>query len=276
LIIMTITTIPALAQEVVAAFAERRTIATPPSARNGLDLATAYAVERELVQMRQATGHQTSGVKVGFANKAMWRVLKLDTLVWAHMYDDTVQYARGNEATLSITRTISPKIEPEIVFKMKTPLGAGTTEASAALEAVEWLALGFEIIDCPYADWKFQPADFVAAYGLHAALVVGDPLPVTTANISSLVEQLPAFKVRLSKNGELAAEGSGKNSLRSPALCLAELASAMAKQDGAEPLAAGDLVSSGTLTESIPIQPGAAWTAAVEGLDLPALTLRLT
>jgi hypothetical protein len=38
------------------------------------------------------------------------------------------------------------------------------------------------------------------------------------------------------KNGELVEEGSGKNSLRSPALCLAELAAAIAKQPGAEPL----------------------------------------
>jgi 2-oxo-3-hexenedioate decarboxylase len=98
---------------------------------------------------------------------------------------------------------------------------------------------------------------------------------VTRSNIPELVEQLPKFKVRLAKNGEVVEEGSGRNSLRSPALCLAELATAMARQDGTEPLASGDLVSSGTLTESTPIQPGATWTASVEGPDLPTLTLRL-
>jgi 2-keto-4-pentenoate hydratase len=265
----------ALALQLTSAYAERRTLSSPPSSRDGLDLSTAYAVEGELVRMRGSEGHQTVGVKVGYANKAMWRVLKLETLVWAHMYYDTVRYADANVATLSPAHMISPKIEPEIVFKLKAPPGAGITEAAAALEAVEWLALGFEIIDCPYADWKFQPADFVAAYGLHAALIVGEPRPVTTASIPELAEQLPKFKVRLSKDGQLIEEGSGRNSLRSPALCLAELASAMAKQGGAEPLAAGDLVSSGTLTESTPIQPGATWTAAVEGIDLPTLTLSL-
>jgi 2-keto-4-pentenoate hydratase len=263
-----------IAMELAAAYAERRTLSTPPS-RDGLDLSTAYAVERELVRMRRSGGHETVGVKVGYANKAMWRVLKLDTLVWAHMYDHTVRYAAANVATLSLAHTISPKIEPEIVFKMKAPLSAGITEAAAALEAVEWLALGFEIIDCPYADWKYQPADFVAAYGLHAALVVGEPRLVTAARMSELVEQLPKFKVRLSKDGQLVEEGSGRNSLRSPALCLAELASAMAKQDGTEPLAAGDLISSGTLTESTPIEPGATWTVSVDGIDLPTLTLTL-
>jgi 2-oxo-3-hexenedioate decarboxylase len=271
------TDVKTLASELTAAYAERRPLTTPPSG-DGLDLPTAYAVERELVRIRRSQGRQTAGVKVGYANKAMWRVLKLETLVWAHLYDDTVHYANANAATLSLASMISPKIEPEIVFKMKAPLGAGITEAAAALEAVEWLALGFEIIDCPYADWTYQPADFVAAYGLHAALVVGEAHAVTAATIPALAEQLPSFKVRLSKDGQLVEEGSGRNALRSPALCLAELASAMAKQDGAEPLAAGDLVSTGTLTESTPIQPGATgstWTASVEGVDLPTLTLTL-
>ena len=266
--------IQSLAMQLTAAYAERRTLSTPPS-RDGLDLPAAYAVEREAVRMRRSEGHETVGVKVGYANKAMWRVLKLETLVWAHMYDHTVRNADRNVATLSLAQTISPKIEPEIVFKVRAPLKAGITEAATALEAVEWLALGFEIIDCPYADWKFQPADFVAARGLHAALVLGEPRSVTAANISELVEQLANFKVRLAKDGQLVEEGSGRHSLRSPALCLAELASAMAKQDGAEPLRAGDLVSSGTLTESTPIQPGATWTASVEGIDLSTLTLTL-
>jgi len=268
-----------LALELVAAYAERRPLAVPPSTRDGLDLTTAYGVEGELVRMRREAGRTTTGVKVGFANKAVWRVMKLDTLVWAHIYDDTVRYANANEATLSLAQMISPKIEPEIVFKLKSPLAAGVTDAATALEAVEWLALGFEIIDCPYADWKFQPADFVAAYGLHAALVVGDPLIVTPSHIPALAEQLPTFKVRLAKNGDVVDEGLGRNSLRSPALCLAELATAMSRasatQDGTEPLAAGDLVSSGTLTESTLIQRGAMWTASVEGIDLPTLTLSL-
>ena len=267
--------IDALALELTSAYAERRTLSTPPSTRDGLDLLTAYAVERELVRMRRSEGHATVGLKVGYANKAMWRVLKLETLVWAHMYDDTVRYAETNTATLSLARMISPKIEPEIVFKMKARLGRGTSDAAAVLDAVEWLALGFEIIDCPYADWKFQPADFVAAYGLHAALIIGEPRPVTTGSIPALAEQLPKFKVRLARDGQLVEEGSGRNSLRSPALCVAELVSAMAKQDGAEPLSVGDLVSSGTLTESTPIQPGATWSASVEGIDLPTFSLTL-
>ena len=136
----------------------------------------------------------------------------------------------------------------------------------------------FEIIDCVFPGWKFQPADFVASKGLHAALVVGVPLRVTDANRGALAAALPTFAVRLEKDGVLAAEGSGRNALRSPALCLGELGSAIARGAGGPrgPLQAGDLISSGTLTESQPIAAGETWLARVEGLDLAPLTLRTT
>jgi 2-keto-4-pentenoate hydratase len=206
----------------------------------------------------------------------MWRALKLDTVAWAHMYDDTVRYAERNAALLSLARMISPRIEPEIIFKMKSALGGGPHEAAAVLEAVEWIALGFEIIDCAYVDWKFQPSDFVASFGFHAALIVGEPSQVEAATIPALVEQLARFTVQLQKNGELVEEGSGRNVLRSPVLCLGELAAAIARRPGMEPLAAGEIVSSGTLTQAKPIVPGEEWSATVEGLDLPPLTVRTT
>jgi hypothetical protein len=38
-------------------------------------------------------------------------------------------------------------------------------------------------------------------------------------------------------------------------------------------LSAGEIVSSGTLTESQPIAAGQSWRAVVEGIELPPLTL---
>lgn len=265
--------IPAIARELIAAYSTRDVLPAPLSAREpGFDLATAYAVEAELVRLRRAEGWTPVGRKVGYANKAVWRALKLETLVWAHMYDQTVQYARDNAASLDIGRFCSAKIEPEIVFKLRRPLD-GAADAAAALDACEWVALGFEIIDCVYPDWTFQPADFVAAFGLHAGLIVGEPQRVDSSSIPTLVDQLARFTLQLRRNGEVVDEGSGRNSLRSPALCLGELASAIVRRTPDEPLAAGELVSSGTLTESRTIAAGESWTATVEGIALPGLSL---
>lgn len=263
----------ALAQEIADAYAHRRVIGTPSSRDARFDLATAYRVEAELVKHRRASGHTTIGRKVGFANKAIWRVFKLDTLVWAHMYDDTVRFAATREAVeLPIARMTSPKIEPEIVFKLRATLAGG--DATGALQAVEWLALGFEIIDCVYTDWKFQPADFVAACGLHAALIVGEPRPVTVDEIPGLIEALPSFTLKLLKDDSGVAEGSGKNVLRSPALCLAELGAATAA--AGVPLAAGEVITTGTITDAQPITADQTWTATVAGLDLPDLTVHVS
>ncbi len=265
----------ALARELAAAVDQRRIVTAPSARGGGFDLDAAYAVGRELTRLRRAAGHATVGVKVGFANKAVWRALKLQTLVWAPMYDDTTQDASHGRATLSIAHMIAPKIEPEIVMKLRDagPVPLHPDDPAAALRCVEWLAIGYEIIDCPFPDWKFQPVDFVAAFGLHAALVVGPRHDVTEASIPALVDQLAACKVRLFKGDTLAAEGSGRNSLRNPALCLAELSDAMARRRDGEPLAAGALVSTGTLTESQRLAAGDAWRVDVEGIPLAPLTL---
>jgi 2-oxo-3-hexenedioate decarboxylase len=90
------------------------------------------------------------------------------------------------------------------------------------------------------------------------------------------VESLATFPLKLYRNNELVEEGAGKNSLKSPALCVAELGGAMLRQAGQTPLSAGDLISTGTLTTSQLIAAGEVWKAQVEGLPVPALTLRFT
>jgi 2-oxo-3-hexenedioate decarboxylase len=258
-----------LADDIAAAFRDRRPIVPPVARDPAFDVAAAYAVEAELARRRIADGRRIVGRKVGFANKALWRVLKLETLVWAHMYDDTVWFAQNGEASLSIGHMHAPKIEPEIVIKVgraSEPVGS-----SDVGHAIEWIALGFEIIDCPYPDWKFQPADFVAAYGLHAALVVGEARRLEP----EMIEQLATFKVMLSKNGEVVAQGSGRNVLRSPILCLQELSAAAAGRVPPDPIVTGEIISTGTLTESQPMAAGETWSARVDGIDLPALLVRI-
>jgi 2-oxo-3-hexenedioate decarboxylase len=264
----------ALARELLFASETGQMVAVPPSERPGFDLNMAYEVEMTLKRFREAGGHKAVGRKVGYANKAMWRVLKLETLVWAHMYDDTVHCSEGNSANLSIYHHRSLKVEPEIVFGLKQSVGEGA-DAAAALACADWLALGFEIIDCPFPGWRFQPSDFVASFGLHTALVIGERVQVQPDLIPKLVEELPRFKVRILKNGEFVEEGSGKNSLKSPALCLAELGAAIATRFPAQPLGAGEIVSSGTLTAGHPTSKGDLWTVEVEGITLPSLTMRL-
>jgi 2-keto-4-pentenoate hydratase len=268
--------IESLAQELLSAYETGQMVPVLPSERPGFDLDTAYQVEATLKKFREAAGSRAVGLKVGYANKAMWRILKLETLVWAHMYDDTVHYSDRNSATLSIAHPRSLKIEPEIVFGLREPaIIEGAPDAATALASVEWLAIGFEIIDCPFPEWKFQPSDFVASFGLHAALLVGEKMRVRPELIPSFVDELSRFKVRMSRNGDFVEEGSGRNALKNPALCLAELSAAVVRRFPDQPLSAGEIVSSGTLTAGHATGKGDEWRADVEGVSLSSLTLQL-
>ncbi len=267
-----------LARELTDAYALSRPVAELPSARDpGFGLAEAYAVEAELVRMRRATGHVPVGRKVGFANRGLWRLHRLNSVVWAHLYDDTVHYvAPGAPASLSLTWMLAPKIEPEIVFRLKATPTGNPADPSAALRAVESIALGFEVVACVYPGWKFTPPDFVAAFGLHAALVVGPPRAVSSDEIPALARRLAECRVRLLCDGAELATGGGEKVLTNPALCLGELAAGIRREVPADPLVAGELVASGALCDNQFLAAGQRWTAVLEGLELPELTLQTT
>ncbi len=266
-----------LAREIHDSRARGELLAQTLSERDpSFDLAAAYAVEHELRQLRIQRGHRVVGRKLGYASRAVLRALKLDTVVWTALYDDTVVFtdrSATNPIEVSLQGAVAARIEPEIVFCLRSPVGPSVPgEASQILEHVAWLALAFEIVDCRYPDWTFKPVDFVADFGLHRALVVGAPVVVNADNRAALAHGLATFSAQLARGTDVIAEGSAKNVMGSPALALAELASAIPGRVGEQPLVAGDLVSTGTIVKPPPVNPGENWTVTLNALELPALS----
>jgi 2-keto-4-pentenoate hydratase len=264
----------AVAQELIDAYEGGDLLPETLSSREGFDLETAYAVEAELVRRRRAQGRTVVGRKVAFANPAVWPKLNLQTVAWGSMYDDTVQPANELDVT-PVPFTYAPKLEPEVVFKLKGPVTGDPADAGAVMNAVEWISLGYEIVDCPFPEWQFQPPDLVAAFGFHSGLVLGPPTIVNAANAATLAKQLAEFKLRLFKNGTFIEEGGGRNVMRNPALCVGELAAAIARSPWAKALERGELVSTGALTTPMLIAPGETWRAEAEGIDLAPLVMQL-
>ncbi len=147
-----------VARELLSAYETGQMVEVPPSER-GFDLDACYAVEWEIKRLREQAGRKVTGRKVGFANKAMWRILKLPTLVWGHMYDDTVHYANGNLAEISLPRARSLKIEPEIMFGLKRSI-TDEVDAAAALDACEWIAFGYRDHRLPVSGMEISAGRF--------------------------------------------------------------------------------------------------------------------
>jgi 2-oxo-3-hexenedioate decarboxylase len=269
--------IPVIARELLDALDRGGTI--PSIVERNPDFAweQGYAVAAEILRLRRARGERTVGRKIGFTNRNIWPEYGATAPIWAHVYDRTVVVAERHHAAISLKGSARPRLEPEIAFKLRAPLAAGITDPVRILERIEWVAASFEIVDCHFSDWKFHSADSAADFSLHWRLVVGAPQPIHAHEIPALTEQLHDCRVTLSRNGEVRDRGVGANALSHPASALAHLASVLASQPQFEPLAAGEIITTGTLTAALPIRPGETWSSGYEGLPgVTGLTLSFT
>jgi 2-oxo-3-hexenedioate decarboxylase len=140
------------------------------------DLAAAYEVAHLIHRARLAEGAKPIGRKIGFTNPDMWSKFGVREPIWAYIYDTTVVQLHDTKTTCQLSRFAEPKIEPEVVFKFRTapPPGAGII---GVLNAIDWVAHGFEIVQSHFPGWKFRAPDTVADWALHGTLLIGPPQP---------------------------------------------------------------------------------------------------
>jgi 2-keto-4-pentenoate hydratase len=220
---------------VLDAFGSRRLIGLLSDRNPSFDQDGAYAIAAEVHQRRVERGENPVGRKIGFTNRAIWSERGLESPIWGHMYDSTVQYAPTAPVQVGISQLIQPRIEPEIQLHFaRTP--PVTSDETAILECIDWIAHGFEIVQCPFADWKFRAEDAIAAFAVHGLLVIG-PL-VAVADIDDCAAKLRTFTITLARDGEQQATGGGEQVLGSPLLAFAHLAEVLASQSRFPPVLA--------------------------------------
>jgi len=261
-----------LVRKLIDAAAQHRPVEPFSRTVPGFDVARAYAVSEALHRARLARGDRPIGRKIGFTNRTIWDEYGVYEPIWGFVYDSTARFAAEPQATLEIGHLAEPRIEPEIVLHFRdTP--RATRDEAEILAAIDWIAHGFEIVQSPFPGWKFQVADTVAVNGLHGALVVGPPVAV--ADIAACARKLREFTVALSSEGAVRAEGSGANVLDTPLLAMAHLLEVLRSLPQFPPVAAGEIVTTGTLTAALPVRPGETWRTTLSGIELPGLSLNL-
>jgi len=264
-----------IARRIAAALDSGRQIAPFTASDSSFGVAVAYEVLAKLHAWRVAGGYQPVGRKIGFTNRTIWARYGVDRPMWSHVWDRTVGHWPAGEAVLSIAGLCEPRIEPEVVFGLRAPLGA-SRDAHVLLDAVAWVAPGFEIVHTVYPGWKFGAADCTAQLGLHGRLAVGPRRVLDEGGRRALAEALPTMRVTLARDGTVVDTGVGANVLDSPALALAWLRDLLAGQASSPPLAAGEIVTTGTLTDAQPVSAGQRWRATFDGVGLPAFEARIS
>lgn len=264
--------VQAIAAEAFALLETGRQVAPFTRRYPDFQLDDAYRVAAVVRAKREARGERPVGRKIGFTNRTIWTEYNVHRPIWGDLYDTTVFDLSAGSPSSSLHGLAEPRIEPEIVFGLATAPEPGMDE-NALIGCIEWVAHGFEIVQSIFPDWKFLAADTIAAFGLHGALFVGPRHPVASRP-KDWARELSTFEIALFRNGELADRGHAANVLDGPVFALRHLVELLASDRIDRPLAAGEIVTTGTLTRAFPVAPGEAWSTELTGIPLEAAHIR--
>jgi 2-oxo-3-hexenedioate decarboxylase len=245
---------------------------TPYSKRfQGYGLEDAYRVVEEIRARREARGERVVGRKIGFTNAAAWAGYGISGPIWNYLYDRT---------TFDLASIDSCPLHGWPNIRMETEIALGLSadprpemNDDEFLACVDWAALDFEICTSIFPGWRFDVAD-AATTGVHVALALG-PRRSIVDDRTRWGQGLAAFSATLSEAGGAHAIGGGGQVLGSPIKALGYLVREMARFGGS-PLRAGDIVTTGTLTQALPASVGQHWQVEVDTVQLVPIQIRLS
>ena len=182
--------------------------------------------------------------------------------VGAHVGAHGASRADGR-ATLSLAGFVQPRIEPEVVFGLRAP-SRSTDDARAMLAASSGSRRASRSCKAIFRTGSSPRPIAPRRSACTARSSSGRGRRSTTRDRDAIAAALPLFELTLRRGERVVDRGVGANVLDSPALALRHLAQVLAAQPQFPPLAAGEIVTTGTITDAWPVAParrGAATTA---------------
>ena len=241
-----------LAARLTAARTERRAVPQLSDDVPDLDLPTAYAVQRAL---RDDAG-PLAGWKLGVTSRAKQLQVGVDSPIRGFL---AAANALDIGESLLVAEHIQPRCEPEVVLILGRDLEGPYVTAADVMAATAAVAVGIEVLDSRYSDYRFTMPDVVADNTSAGRYLVG--APVDAAGID-----LRLVGVVLEHRGEVVATASGAAALGHPASAVAWLVRSLHAEG--EGLKAGEIVLSGGLTAAVPVVAGDCVVASIDRLGV--------
>lgn len=246
-----------LGDELFDALRARRTLVPLTARHPGIGIDDAYHVSLRFLTRREAGGERVIGKKIGVTSKAVQDMLGVFQPDFGFL-TDAMQVAEGSTVGFVGGGLIQPRAEGEIAFMLKADLrGPGVTREDV-LDATEWVAPCFEIVDSRIADWRIRIEDTVADNASCGVFVVGE------RHTAPRALDLAAVRMDMQKNGAPCGSGLGSAVQGHPAEAVAWLANTLGSYD--IPFKAGELILSGSLAPLVPVVPGDRFTMQIEGM----------
>lgn len=211
----------------------------------------AYAIQSALMAAKLADGRKIIGWKIGLTSKTMQRALAIDIPDSGVLFDDML-FETG--ATIAKGRFIQPRIEAEIAFVMKAPLGGANVTREDVVAATDYVCSSLEILDTrivrqdPHTGRARIITDTIADNAANAGIVLGHqrhaPDEVDLRWVGAIV----------SRNDEVEETGLGAGVLNDPVQGLVWLARRM--HSYGQQIQAGQVILSGSFISPIECPSG--------------------
>lgn len=216
----------------------------------------AYAVQKAIQRAKLAAGRRVIGWKIGLTSKAMQYALNIDIPDSGILFDDM---AFDHGTIVPEGRFIQPRIEAEIAFVMKFPLGGADVTRADVLAATDYVAPSIEILDTRIvrkdaATGKTRNVfDTISDNAANAGIVLGPER-----------HPVDAFDLRwvgaiTSRNSEVEETGLGAGVLNDPVESVVWLARRMAQYG--QSIEPGQVILSGSFIRPVECPPGSHITA---------------
>lgn len=212
----------------------------------------AYAIQNAIYRAKVAQGQSVVGWKIGLTSKAMQYALSIETPDSGILFDDMV-FSDG--AIVPNGRFIQPRIEAEIAFVMKSPIGGADVSRNDVLDATDYVTPSIEILDTRIVRMDTETGktrtvfDTISDNAANAGVVLG-----------SERHSVDAFDLRwvgaiTSRNNAVEETGLGAGVLNDPVESVVWLARRMAQYG--QSIEPGQIILSGSFIRPIECPAGA-------------------
>ncbi len=250
-----------LAADLAQAERSRQPIAPLTTATPDIDVVDAYEIQLINIRQRVAEGARVVGHKVGLSSKVMQQMMGVDEPDYGHLLDDMQVF---EDTPVRAGRYLFPRVEVEVGFILSADLPGAECTEDDVLAATEALVPAIELIDTRIKDWQIKICDTIADNASSAGFVLG------AARVRPADIDVKGIDAKLTRNGELIAEGRSDAVLGNPVTAVAWL-SRKVESFGVR-LKKGDIVLPGSCTFAVDANPGDEFVADFAGLG----TVRLS
>ena len=244
-----------IANDLIVAERERKTIGQFSDSYPDLDLETAYRAQRAFVQSKLDAGERFVGYKLGLTSRNKQQAMGVDAPLYGRVTSGMIC---GYGEPVRLDRFIHPRVESEIAFLLARDIEPPATVISV-LAATEVVFGAVDVLDSRYEGFKFTLTDVVADNASAGGFYLG---PVTRR--PGDLEDLGLIGCVVRVAGEVVMTAAGAAVMGHPAASVAWLANQLAAEG--EVLKAGQLVFSGGVTAPVPVVAGGSVTFQFGGL----------